>query len=281
MEKNSFIFYKSFKEAIDLCPADVKLSIYEAIAEYALTEQEPTITNPYGLLCWKLIRPQLEANWRRYKNGQNGGAPKGNRNAAKPQPTNNRETTEEQPKDNHPTDTPTTETQANINANVKEKDNGKVKDKEEGATPGVTPTRARFTPPSVSEVEEYCRERANGIDAQQFCDHYTANGWKQKGGNPIKDWRAAVRTWERNGINHSTQPQDKQPERYGSGEPTTSATATRIRHTSPGLLGNSELLKYQQELNLKRELNDTEARYLEEINEEVRKRGIATRHSTI
>ena len=58
----------------------------------------------------------------------------------------------------------------------------------------------RFSPPSLEEVKAYCLERGNGIDAQHFIDYYTANGWKV-GKKPMKDWKATVRTWERNGIN--------------------------------------------------------------------------------
>lgn len=57
----------------------------------------------------------------------------------------------------------------------------------------------RFTPPSVDQVAEYCKERKNGVDAQRFVDYYASNGWKV-GRNAMKDWKAAVRTWERNGI---------------------------------------------------------------------------------
>ena len=56
--------------------------------------------------------------------------------------------------------------------------------------------QVRFSPPSVEEVDAYCRERGNGIDAQSFVDHYEANGW-MRGKTKIKDWRACVRTWER------------------------------------------------------------------------------------
>lgn len=56
--------------------------------------------------------------------------------------------------------------------------------------------RKRFTPPTVEEVRAYCQERQNGIDPDAFVDYYTANGWAQGRGKPIKDWRAAVRTWE-------------------------------------------------------------------------------------
>lgn len=55
---------------------------------------------------------------------------------------------------------------------------------------------SRFTPPTVSEVAAYCKERHNDVNPQRFVDWYTANGWKV-GKNPMKDWRAAVRNWEK------------------------------------------------------------------------------------
>lgn len=56
--------------------------------------------------------------------------------------------------------------------------------------------RKRFTPPTVSEVSDYCKERGSNIDPEQFVDFYAAKGWKV-GNQPMKDWRAAVRTWEK------------------------------------------------------------------------------------
>ena len=55
----------------------------------------------------------------------------------------------------------------------------------------------RFTAPSLEEVKAYCVERKNNVDAERFVNYYTANGWKV-GKNPMKDWKAAVRSWERN-----------------------------------------------------------------------------------
>lgn len=55
---------------------------------------------------------------------------------------------------------------------------------------------ARFTPPTLEEVAEYVHEKGYGIDPERFCDYYAANGWKA-GRNPMRDWRAAVRNWER------------------------------------------------------------------------------------
>ena len=53
----------------------------------------------------------------------------------------------------------------------------------------------RFTPPTVDEVREYCEERGNGVNPQRFVDYYSSNGW-MVGKNKMKDWKAAVRTWE-------------------------------------------------------------------------------------
>lgn len=53
---------------------------------------------------------------------------------------------------------------------------------------------SRFVPPTVDEVRTYCTEKGYVLDADRFVDYYTSNGWKV-GKNPMKDWKAAVRTW--------------------------------------------------------------------------------------
>ena len=53
----------------------------------------------------------------------------------------------------------------------------------------------RFVPPSLEEVQAYCAERGNGIDAQSFIDFYASKGW-MVGKTKMTDWKAAVRTWE-------------------------------------------------------------------------------------
>ena len=55
----------------------------------------------------------------------------------------------------------------------------------------------RFVKPNVEDIIDYCNERNNYVDAQKFYDYYSSNGWKV-GKNPMKDWKAAVRTWEKN-----------------------------------------------------------------------------------
>ena len=72
----------------------------------------------------------------------------------------------------------------------------------------VAQKKERFKPPTVQEVQEYCNERQNGIQAYTFVNFYQSKGWKV-GNQPMKDWQAAVRTWEQknkqNGITNTTQ----------------------------------------------------------------------------
>lgn len=75
----------------------------------------------------------------------------------------------------------------------KEKDIDKDKDTEKEKRKGSP--QKRFTPPSLEEVQAYCSERGNGIDAQAFIDFYASKGWLV-GKTKMTDWKAAVRTWE-------------------------------------------------------------------------------------
>lgn len=60
-----------------------------------------------------------------------------------------------------------------------------------------TSKKQRFTKPTVEDVKAYCLERKNNVDANKFIDYYESNGW-MVGRNKMKDWKAAVRSWERN-----------------------------------------------------------------------------------
>jgi predicted phage replisome organizer len=64
----------------------------------------------------------------------------------------------------------------------------------------TTTKRKRFEKPTISDIEQYCIERNNNVNAEHFFDYYESNGWKV-GKNSMKDWKAAVRTWEKNNYN--------------------------------------------------------------------------------
>lgn len=63
--------------------------------------------------------------------------------------------------------------------------------------PNKTTRGKKFQKPSLEEVKAYCLERKNEVDPQKWLDHYTAKGW-MIGKNKMKDWKAAIRTWEGN-----------------------------------------------------------------------------------
>lgn len=63
-----------------------------------------------------------------------------------------------------------------------------------GAQSAKPHAHTRFSPPSVQEIEDYCTEKGFLLDAERFVDYYASIGWRV-GKNPMKDWRAAVRTW--------------------------------------------------------------------------------------
>ena len=69
-------------------------------------------------------------------------------------------------------------------------------EKEIDSSASTTTKRKRFEKPTLSEIEQYCIERNNNVNAEHFFDYYESNGWKV-GKNSMKDWKAAVRTWER------------------------------------------------------------------------------------
>lgn len=111
------------------------------------------------------------------ENGSKGGRPRTEENPQKPKLTQKTETETE------------TETETNTETDT--------------LSPNGEKSNKHFAPPSVDDVAEYCRFRGNDIDPEQFVDFYAAKGWKV-GNQPMKDWKAAVRTWERRRDKKST-----------------------------------------------------------------------------
>jgi hypothetical protein len=64
-----------------------------------------------------------------------------------------------------------------------------------GKVKGESKSSSRMTRPTIEEVQAYITEKGYHVDAQRFIDYYESNGWKV-GRNPMKDWKATVRTWE-------------------------------------------------------------------------------------
>lgn len=90
-----------------------------------------------------------------------------------------------------------------FNPSILQSSNPSIGQPSVAGVPKVSKTNGtHFQKPTIAEVAAYCQERAKGVDPQAWLDHYEANGWKV-GKNPMKNWRAAVRTWERSALTAS------------------------------------------------------------------------------
>lgn len=168
-QTRGFRWLPSFYQVTRHLPDAERLQIYDAIADYGfgneVDELPPTLDS-----LFILMKPNIESSIRFFQkqkdNGDKGGRPP-------KKPKQNPKETQKKPKRNR-----------------------EGEGEGEGDSENMVGKPPRFSVPTVEEVAAYCRERRNGIDAQQFVDYYTANGWKVGKGLPMKDWKAAVRTWE-------------------------------------------------------------------------------------
>lgn len=78
------------------------------------------------------------------------------------------------------------------------------KEKEEEKKP-----QKRFKKPTLEEVQAYCKERKNNVDAKAFFDYYETGDWKDAKGKPVRNWKQKVITWERSSDNGKTKPKPK------------------------------------------------------------------------
>jgi hypothetical protein len=92
---------------------------------------------------------------------------------------------------------------ANIAVNVSDNVSVSVNDIINDIKPTKKPKG--FIAPSLQEVSDYCQERKNTVNPQKWMDHYQSNGWKV-GRNSMKDWKAAIRTWEKNSFENKSDP---------------------------------------------------------------------------
>ena len=189
--KESFVFYRSFYEAISEVPEESQLELFKAICEYSLNNKLPELENKISKVIFKLIKPNIDSASARYiasvENGKKGGNPnfkRGQRNPYYPQKKDNLDITKTLPKDN-----------LGDNLNV----DGDVDDNvdENGECVYNTPTTQCTSPtPTLDELRSYCLE--NGMEDfnyEKFYNHYESNGWINKNGTEIKNWKAKVRYW--------------------------------------------------------------------------------------
>jgi hypothetical protein len=93
---------------------------------------------------------------------------------------------------------------------LRSQDQEQEQDQEQNTEARAQPKR--FVRPTLEDVTAYCQERKNGVSPQAWMNHYLANGWTVgKYAKPMKDWKAAVRTWEDNEVARSQAPVSRLP----------------------------------------------------------------------
>lgn len=196
MERDSFILYTEIREVIETLTLEQKGILFQAILDYA-SGIPINITDPIVNIAFIPIKQNLDRNnekWEQKKIARSEAGKKGMRNRW------HKGESEEDNKDNNVIgvnnknnnayqDITNITVNENVNVNGNGNVNGNVNVKK-----GEDKPRNVFKPPTLEEVKEYCFERNNGIDAQQFIDFYSSKGW-MIGKNKMKDWKAAVRTW--------------------------------------------------------------------------------------
>lgn len=151
--RESFIFYRSFYDAIKDLPRDVQGEIYTAIMEYSLYGKETESLKPIARSVFTLMKPQIDVNNKRFENGRKGGRPKsgnqpdGNQEETKGKPSNNQEETKVEPNVNE-----------NDNVNENKEDTTSVVSKKDAAKAATLKRKEDFYLTLVAFVDKYGKE---------------------------------------------------------------------------------------------------------------------------
>jgi len=178
MNRESFVFYASWLEAIKNLPREMQGEVLVAIVEYGITGEMPADLKPIAKALMAMVKPQIDANRVKYENGKKGGRkPNENQTETKTKPNENQNETKEEPNLTKPE--PNVNVYVNDNV-IKEKDNKKK--------------NVRFSPPTIEEVKQFIAEKGYSVNAESFFSYYESNGW-MVGRNKMKKWQAAVAKW--------------------------------------------------------------------------------------
>ncbi len=177
--RDSTIFYRSFYEAVRELSLEQQGAIYNAIFEYSLNDSEPTLTG----ICktvFTLIKPQLDANNKRYQNGKRGGKrePNPNQNVTKPEPKVNQNRTKPEP---------------NVNDNVNENIITNVIKK---------PRKISFEDSELFDKVKF-KETFNEWSTDKLRHYYDAALRYSIEGNKYVSWKLAIEAWERKDKNNN------------------------------------------------------------------------------
>lgn len=186
MTKKSCVIYKEWADMIGALPAEMAGELIQVLLAYAFDGADKSSENPAINAMFEMMKNRVDKDSKKYEEKIERVS-----KARKKKSDRNQDEISMKSDSNHD-DINSVNDNVNVNDNVYPTDIVKEK------TPTVSKRKSdkRFCPPSLQEVQAYCLERNNTIDAEKFMDYHISNGWKV-GKNAMKDWKAAVRTWEK------------------------------------------------------------------------------------
>lgn len=182
--RNTMVLYTSYLERCRRLTDEQFGKLFRFVFQYQIDGELPQIDDVAVSMAFEMIKYDLDVNNQKFEEvcekrriaGAKGGQAKATKSKQKlPNATKSKQ---------------------NI-ANLAESESDNESDNESESDNEKRESKAkRFTPPTVNQVEEYCRENNFDIDAQRFVDFYSSKGW-MVGKNKMKDWKASVRNWVR------------------------------------------------------------------------------------
>ena len=177
--------WTSFRQVISPLSDDEKGRLFDFMLSYAETGEEPSEFAGNERFLWQAAKQDIDRTAERCQtlraNASKGGIAK---NKNKQALASDSKGYQEQASVSN-----AEQGEANVSCKEKKYKEKKCNEKKDNIS------NSRFTPPTLEEVTDYCKERNNDVSPQKFIDFYESKGWKV-GNQPMKDWKACVRTWE-------------------------------------------------------------------------------------
>lgn len=204
-KNDSLLIYTAYAEKFKKLTDAQFGQLMRCVIEYQATGEAPEIDDTAVALSFDVIKYDLDANNEKYE------ATVEKRREAGAKGGKQKQANAKEEKQELANLANASKCKQNV-ANQADNDNDNVNDnviKKKDIPKGISKEK-RFAPPTLEEVEAYCRERHNRVNAQHFINYYESNGWKV-GRNPMKDWKACVRTWEQRETTHFSVPEKPKP----------------------------------------------------------------------
>lgn len=215
----NFVMYEEYRKYFEMLPQAEQVKLLFLLFDFAHGNECKNIDKlkTPTKMAYLFMTNQIKRDIDKYaricernrQNGQNGGAPVGNQNARKDKEEKQPKTTQ-----NNPVQPKTTQNKPKNNNKNNNKENiivvdNNTKEKQPVVFDNNNDNKNKnnynnnFSKPTLKDIEDFCRERGNNLNAEKIFNYYNARGWVLGNGNvPVQDWRSVVLVWEQTEKEH-------------------------------------------------------------------------------